>query len=362
MSAPRVLLVESLDAAGSDSADARGRRAALRAVGAVVRVATLAPGRGGSAWDPHVAMATAGAVVEWDTRPAGRAALRQFARDGRFDLILVAAATPGGGIPARELARAAPARWWPTGVARPADWLRRLGLGLAGALPPLAAVDREPDEHEPAGLAWSSVESGHRGRARLTLWDGDYLLAVLPLAGREGSRVLAAFASLAPAWSGLDLVVLAEPQPAFEREARARGVGTRVHFVGPAPREAEWAWWTHASGAVLAGRVALAGGMLLRALAAGCPLLLASPAGPLRAIATWLERHGCMPWSADGGRADLATALARMLERGPVVEEAVARGRALAARHAWSLLPPRLAAALPGLASPTAPRRPASAA
>lgn len=361
MSAPRVLLVESLDAVGSDAADARGRRSALRSAGAVVRVATLAPARGGG---PAAATtAGAGAVAEFDTGPDGLESLRRFAREGHFDLILLAAATPGGGRAAEALEGVAPARWWPTGVAQASDWRARWRFGSRATLAPMGEAEpsRSIDE-APAGLAWSSVESPSPGRPRLTLWDGDYLLGILPLVGAEGSRVLAAFALLAAEWSGLDLVVLADPQPAFEREARVLGVATRVHFVGPAPREAECAWWAHASGAILAGRVTFAGGLLLRALAAGCPLIVASPDGTWRSVSSWLTHHGCTPWSNGGGGEGLAGALARVLGRGPTIEGAVTRGRALAAAHAWSLLPRRLAGALPRLVFGPTGRRPASAA
>jgi len=162
---------------------------------------------------------------------------------------------------------------------------------------------------------------------------------------------LAAFAALSARASGLDLVVLAEPQPAFEREARARGIGTRVHFVGPAPRDAEWAWWAHASGAVLAGGGPISGGLVLRGLAAGCPMTAAGREGPCSILGRWLAGHGCTPWaSASGADAtDLAATLARMLERGTHGSEAVARGRALAAGQDRKGLAPRLAAVLPML-------------
>jgi len=361
MSAPRVLLVEWLDAIGSDAADARGRRSALRSAGAVVRVATVVPGCGAGAVGAETP--GAGAVVECDAGPEGLEFLRRFAREGRFDLILLAAATPGGGRVAEALEGAAPAHWWPTGMAHASDWRARWGFGPRPALPAMAETRRGGSIDEaPAGLAWSSVESPSSGRPRLTLWDGDYLLGILTLAGGEGSRVLTAFASLASAWSGVDLVVLADPHPAFEREARALGIATRVHFVGPAPREAEWAWWAHASGAILAGGGTFSGGLVLRGLAAGCPLIVASPDGLWRPVSSWLTHHGCTPWSNGGEGDGLSGALLRVLEQGPTVAGAVARGRALAGAHAWSLLPGRLAATVPGLVVGPTGRRPASAA
>jgi hypothetical protein len=221
---------------------------------------------------------------------------------------------------------------------------------------PADLVADGPDPGAPLGLAWSSVEGGRFARGRLTPWDGEYVLAPLPLAGDDGVRTLAAFAQAAARWTALDLIVLAEPHPAFEREARARGIGARVHFVGCAPREAEWAWWAHASAALLAGRGPLSGGLILRGLTAGCPLLVASPSGPCDVVAGWLTGHGCMPW-ADGGAAP-GEALARILEREPSVDEAVTRGRALAARHDPTGLGLGLAPALAGLwrATPETPR------
>jgi hypothetical protein len=356
---PRVLLVESLDAPGSDRADARDRCAALRALRAVVRVAVLHPDGEGSALGAHAAIAASGAFAEWDAGPGGLQRLRAFAREGRFDLILIAAATPGGGAAARALRIGVPVRWWPTGIPPAPRWSARFGLGRGAEAPPLEANTDGADG--PPGLAWSSVGPRPAGRGRLTLWDGEYLLAPLGLAGDDGSRLLAAFAGLAGRWCGLDLVVLAEPSPAFEREARAYGIGPRVHFVGRAPREAEWAWWAHARGAVLSGRGPVSGGLLLRGLQAGCPLIVmrSDPVGA--AVHAWLSRHGglCDISARDGHP---ATALAHLVERGTAVEDAAARGRALAADHDWSRLAARLSAALPALAIPgSRPVRPAAA-
>ena len=348
VTAPRVLLIESLDAAGSDRADARERCSALRGLRAVVRVAILNPGRHGHDVGAAAAIASSSAFAEWDTSPAGLGELREFAREGHFDHILVAAAAHGGGAAVRALPRGAPASWWPTGVSPTPGWRARFGFGRPAGLPPLvSASESDRDTHE--GLAWSSVGPRPAGRGRLTLWDGNYLLSPLPLAGHDGSRLLAAFAGLRSEWSGLDLVVLSEPQPAFEREARARGIGARVHFVGQAPREAEGAWWAHAAGAVFAGAGAVSGGFVLRGLGVGCPMGVLQSGAPGTAIRTWLHRNGCLPRVPDGGDDDAVTMLGRLLGRGPVVTEAVARGRALAASHGWERTAKRLAAALPWL-------------
>ena len=360
MSAPRVLVVESLDAAGSDRSDLRGRCAALRARHAVVRGVTLVHRHDGPSPPVDAAIHASSTVAEWDTSPEGLTRLRAFAREGRFDLILIASAIPGGGPGARATAIGVPAWWWPTGLARSPGWGARLGLGRGASLPPLGHNGSRSEAGPPAGLSWSSAGERHAGRGRLTLWDGDYLLAPLPLDGEAGSRLLAAFADHSALASELDLVVLSEPQPGFEREARARGIGTRVHFVGPAPREAEWAWWAHASGAVLAGSGPVSGGLVLRGLVTGCPLVVAAREGPCATIGRWLAGHGCSPWLSAGGE-DLAGTLARMLEREARASDAVARGRALAAQHDHDRLVSRLAAALPILVGEGAARRAAVA-
>jgi hypothetical protein len=354
VNAPRLLLVESLDAAGSDRADARERCAVLRGLGAVVRVAVVHAGDVAPGIEAHAAIATSGAFAEWDDRPAGLARLREFAREGCFEGILIAAAGGGGGAVARALRIGVPVHWWPTGLSPTPGWSTRLGLGRGPALPALAGGPAAEESDVPAGFAWSLVSARPAGRGRLTLWDGEYLLSPLPLAGEGGRRLLQAFAALDDEWCGLDLVVLSEPQPAFEREARARGVAARVHFVGPAPREAEWAWWANARAAVIGGAGAVSGGFLLRGLFAGCPMMVPRPDATGAAIGAWLERHGVLFRPAAGG--DEAT-LARLIARGREVEAAIAHGRSLAAGHDGGRLALKLAAALPMLAGRGAERR-----
>jgi hypothetical protein len=362
MSQSRVLLVEALDAIGSDALDAREHEAILRATGARIQAALVTPRRRDRA-AAHEGDATASApndkCREFDDGRAGLAALRAFAGRGGFDLALVAATSPGGGVAARALAPVLPTRWWPTGLAPAPDWRARLGFHAEGPVQPLAAERSDPDA--PAGLSWSSVQHGRVARGGFALWDGEYVLAPLPPAGDDGARLLAAFAAVAQRWTGHDLVVLADPRPDFERQARALGIGVRVHCVGAAPREAEWAWWSHASAAVLAGRGSLSGGLVLRGLLSGCPLVVAASSAPLGALGDWLADQGCAaPVGADDTAR--AAALERVLERGPQVDQAVARGRALAACHAPTLVAPRLARALAGLRSRTAEVPPARAA
>ena len=352
MSAPRVLLVESLDAAGGDRADARERCAVLRGLGAVVRVAVVHVGTSAPGTGAEEAIAASGAFAEWDDRPAGLSRLREFAREGRFDMILIAAASSEGAVP-RTLRIGIPVHWWPTGLSPAPGWGARLSLGRGPVLTALAGGP-EAESDPPSGFAWSAVGARPAGRGRLTLWDGEYLLSPLPLAGEGGRRLLQAFAALDEEWCGLDLVVLSEPQPAFEREARARGVGPRVHFVGRAPREAEWAWWAHARAAVIGGAGAVSGGFLLRGLSVGCPMMVMRPDATGATIDAWLERRGALCRAAAG---DDAATLARMLAGGPAIEAAIARGRSLAAEHDNGRLALRLAAALPMLAGRGAERR-----
>lgn len=345
MSAPRVLLVEVLDAAGSDRADALQRRAALRALRARVRVGVMADGDA----DPAPAGGSEAGVEAWPAGAAGIARLRDAVRDGEDELVLIASAAPGGGAAARALPARAVARWWPTGIAAEGGWGGRIGFGARGR-PPLDPPADAGVGPSPPGLAWSSVGARPAGRGRPTLWDGGYLLSPLPLAGEDGSRLLAAFAGLDAAWCGVDLVVLAEPQPSFEREARARGIGTRLHFVGRAAREAEWLWWAHASGAVLAGGGAVAGGLLLRGLRSGCPLLVARGDAPGAAIRGWLERAGGGAPARLDTEGGLREAMTAVLEGGPAARAMAAAGAALAAAHGEERLPGRLASALPALA------------
>ena len=348
MSAQRVLLIESLDAAGCDRADVHLRLAALRALRAKVRVAVVDAGCAGGADGTEPAGVSPVAFAEFGAGAEGLSRLRTLMREEPYDLILLAAAAPGGGPAARALPAGAPARWWPTGVTAGPGWGVRFGFDRAGRSPLGAFAGADPQT--PPGLAWSSAGPRPSGRGRPGLWDGDYLLSPLPLAGDAGSRLLAAFADLPGEWCGLDLVVLSEPQPAFEREARARGIAPRVHFVGRAAREAEWAWWAQASVAVLAGSVAVSGGFVLRGLTSGCPILTCDSAGAAAAIRDWLERNDCSPVARADLERDLAGSLTAVLRRGPAVAEAVARGRVLAAEHTENRWPARLAAALPALA------------
>jgi hypothetical protein len=189
-------------------------------------------------------------------------------------------------------------------------------------------------------------------RSTLSLWDGDYVLVPTAPIGRSGGEVLRAFAELADDWTSHDLVILGDHEPELERLARELDVGMRVHFVGAAERQAEWAWWTHAAAAVLTSAAPISGGLILRALACGCPLHVAGERGAGGPAAEWLARQHCVPDRTAGE--SLAGTIERLLERGSEVERAVERGRAVAAVHDFRTLVAHLRAAVPGLAKPSA--------
>lgn len=322
-----LVLIEHLGAPGASLADARSRATLLRECGCTVRVLVADPACGGVD-DPGDRAAASPARFGLDRRSL--AALRaRLAGLGAAGVVL-ASPEPDGGPAGRELPPGVSARWWPTAA------------GLDGA--------REPAGLPPIGtgldaLAWGVVDRPHGRRARLPLWDGDYVLAPLALEGQAGAEALAAFARVAEDDHALDLVVLADPQPPFEAAARRLGVGMRVHFAGAAPREAEFAWWTSASAALIATESRFAAGLVWRGLERGCPLIVAGEGPVPSALRAWLDGHGCLAGPRAGGDAALAGSLERALVPGAEARLAVGRGRALALAQARTL-PRRLAAAL----------------
>ncbi len=355
--APRVLLLDVLDSVGADLADVRDRAALLREAGAQVRAVAVGPGL-------EVERTTAGRALGTLTAgPTAIAEVRSLAHSGRYDLILVASAAPHGG----ELAGAMPATlrglWWPTGVGggqRPRGWLGRLARHARRprALPSLLDVAGDAAELDGAGFAASAIASRPASRSTLPLWDGEVVLAPEGLDGRGGAVALAAFASVAEEWNALDLVTWSHPLAKVTARARRLGVEGRIHQVGPPPRMAEWGWWTQALAVLLTGEARLSGGLLLRALAAGCPLLCV-PGDPRLARA--LADRGCALVAEPQPRR-VARALSRLLERGPEVEAIVERGRAFAASHDRPALAARLARLLGRGHAEHRPARPAAAA
>lgn len=336
MSGPRVLLVDDLDAAGAEIGDARERAQALRSVGATVRAVAFhrEPASEPNARAARSSRAPRGksspqAIARLRTGAEGYAALRTLARDGRFDLAVVASPAEDGGRIARALPRTMETRRIRTGFAPEHGWFERLRAGGAdGGRPTVAPT-----------LGGSTMDPSDRRPGQLPLWDGEFVLAPAALGGRAGEALLDAFAMLARSHDELDLVVLAHPQAAWEKTARARGIGTRVHFVGPAPRAAEWGWWSQAVAGVPAGPDALSGGLLLRALAAGCPLIAIGVDPVPAALGAWLEGSGLALGPRDEA---VEKILLRAARRDGATTAAIARGREVAAAHAVGSLVERL--------------------
>jgi hypothetical protein len=141
----------------------------------------------------------------------------------------------------------------------------------------------------------------------------------------------------------VDLVVLDDPDAELEALARTAGIGQRVQFVGRAPREAECAWLQHARVAFVSLQRPLAAGLVLRGLAAGCPLLPVGIAS--EPVSEWLRERGAS-WSKPG-RARLGwDTIAAALARTPAVEAAITRGRAVASEPNTATLASRFAGVL----------------
>ncbi len=324
----RVLLVEELDAIGAAPADARARVAALRAAGtpASLAVVDAADAPGGNGWsdrpsdDEHHFAADAG----------GRAALGRWIAARRPDLVLWCSTHADAG--SRSAAGSADVRWWPAGV--PAE--SRGTPSLLRHVPAPAGGVHDPFD-------WAPIDLARLQRPRLSLWDGPYVVAPMPLQGEGGELALRAFANAVSGRDAFDLVVLAPPQAGFEALAQRLGVGLRVHFVGPSPREAELAWLQNATAAVWAGTQPLACGQPLRAFALGCPVLVAG--GAAHGLANWCERRGAA-WSVPTGEDGLAERLEQVMDGEPGVRLARDRGRALVHEHDVPALGRRLASVL----------------
>jgi hypothetical protein len=341
VSAAHTLLVDVVVAVGADPADTRERVEVLRRAGLAVRAISLA--RAAHAPDAPAPEITIGLRRE---ATAGR--LRQAAGAGRVDRVVIAGSEADAAEFGAFFRGAAPVRHWPTAFAPLAGWRSF----IAGRRTPAPLFDGHASA---ADWIMAACSAERAGRGRLGLWDGDYVLAPLPPGGAAAESVLRAFAAVAAERDELDLVVLAEATPAFTRRAEALGVGTRVHCAGPAPRDAEWAWWSHASAALLAGSAPFAGGLVLRALAASCPLLVPRDAGACVAAGEWLARAGCTPWGTPG-TSELGATLESLLARGADVESALERGRAVAASRDAAALATRIAAASPHRVVPAASR------
>lgn len=323
----RVLLVEQVDATGGAPADARERVAALREAGCTVETIVL-DGSGGDDLQFATRERDAGSGIEILTPDsAGLDALAHRVRTARIARVLWASAAPGGGEAAHALPRGMDAWWWPAGHA-PQDTIRGPLPALPGFAPPGDGSASEPVRTL---------------RNRLSLWDGPFVLVPAPPSEETARGILDAFAQAADGRDEVDLVVLDHPRRRLESLANARGVGLRVHFVGPAPREAEYAWLSTAALALVPGDAPLSGGLLLRALGLGsAPVAVGEAAAP---IGDWFESLGCA-WARPGDAEGVAEAIERALDRDDSVQRARERGREAARRFDVASLASRLALAL----------------
>jgi hypothetical protein len=353
-----VLLIESVEASGACARDAHTRARALLHAGCEVRSAVVEPQHDASL-DPVPDHSRDGLVVRADMR--GRRRLREWIGESAADLVIVASAVAGGGEAGKWVSRipGLKAWWWPTGLCGRSDdaegqttHARDMGSMLRpGPLAPLPidrgrpAVAGEPWPGACMGLESSVFADARVRRGQLPLWDGEYVLAPMALSLPSAHSVIDAFAAICEAHDGLDLVVLTDPQPVFERYARERGVGFRVHFAGAARRDAELAWLNAAAAAVIAGDAPLSGGFVLRAIESGCPLLAAPGAATGTPLEAWLGAHGLRVGAAGDS---LQARLERALAGDAVPREAA---RALAAGHTLDRMADRLAFALDAVAA-----------
>jgi len=179
----------------------------------------------------------------------------------------------------------------------------------------------------PDPCAGSCHEAPHATRSRLPLWDGPYVLAFAAASSGGMARLVAAFADAAAERDELELVILADPHPESTRLAQQHDVLPRVHCVGRAPREAEACWLQTAACTIVDDASALSGGLLLRAMASGHPLLVIEDRGRLP---DWMQAERLHVASAG---ATLTARLAMALQMGTAATAAIARGSALAARY-----------------------------
>jgi len=332
----RLLLVEQLDAVGASLADLRPRARGLRRSGFEVRSLVVAPDE--TADLQHGSLEREPAGIERVAPARAVDTIRRTAQEWAADAIVWASAARGGGELAGALDTRLPAWWWPSG------WTSQRQQG------PLPALRSELDPGD-AHLCDQDRERPRVGR--LSLWDGPYALVASPLAAADAEHLFDGFARAADQRDEVDLVVLTHRDAGIEDSARAAGLEQRVHFVGPAPREAECAWLQHARVAFVTLHQPLSAGLVWRALGSGCPLLAVGRGS--EPVANWLEAQG-FGWARPGRQRLAWDTIAAALHRTPAVQTAVARGRERATSEAGGDLAVALAAALAGT-----PRRPRAA-
>ncbi len=339
----RILLIELLDAMGSDPRDTRVRAHCLRALDHTVRAAILDPRSDGASSAGPLRRPAQTAAPHWPLDAEGLRGLAGLSRSGTFDLILVASAS---GVPdsiASRLPVRSPVLWWPTA-------LGDVAIDALDSHPPRPRSGEKPrtarplliDGDEPPGLAWATCEPGTR-LDPLSLWDGDYVLAP-DLGHRSGPRILEAWSQVVEERSSCDLVVLSDPRPELDLLARRLGVWVRVHWVGHAPRGAEGAWWRHASAALLGDDLPISAGSVLRGMAAGCPMIAVNSDSGASPFSEWLA--GREAGTVASSTQELSSVLDQALERDARVESCVKSARLLARAHNGSMLSKRLARAL----------------
>ena len=329
---PRVLLLEALDSVGCDAADARERAALFERAGATVVPLAVTD-------EPWRESTNGTRVIE--SGPEVHETIRMATCHARFDRVVVASASPGGGALAGLLPQDTPAFWWPTGLGPAAAGSKRVGWfeRWSGRRRLASLWDGAGEFSDQAAdpLAGVVVESRELERPCLRLWDGEVVVVPEGFEGSSGRVVLESFAGLAGDWSAVDLVAWIDAPLEGEAHARRLGIEGRVHHAGAPTRMAEWAWWKYSQAVVLTGSRPVSRGLLLRALASGCPVLCVPRDRDFAAAADVLARQGCVRVVAPERRA-VASALEDLLTRGPGVEEQIARGRGFSAARTGATL------------------------
>ncbi len=335
LAAERVLLIDCLDSQGSRTIDAAARGRALALCAGEVEILTIDLRDGAPAPARSLAAQLAGACARLTP-----------------DRLVIASALPCGRDIVRAMPRPAAAVWWPTGLPqapRPSRAWTPFGSGAA-AVPSLhdcdgAGTAADPGVATAAALDWAVHEDSGVARARITLWDGRYLLAPVPLSGVPGHELLRAFAALDARWNRVELVVLGAADPAFHHAARRLGIGARLHFAGAATADAELTWLASAAGAMFATDAPVAASLIVRAIACGTPVFVAG-SRLANAVNPWLAHHGTLPASWPLDPEPLRVRLESLLDHDHELEVATRQGRAIAARHQTRALSVRLAVAL----------------